>query len=648
VLLTWATPAAASAAITSNVTTPADSSHVSVDQDVASPTMHVAGTSSEPDGPLDIVCYFGTLKLKLGEVTLTSGSFAGDLPMGGQPKTQNTCVLRAVAHNDAMSYPPGSVTTQTGPRVTIGRFRHSFYSGTTGPTYNFDVVDPQFEGQFEFDSLGGCTIYFSWVVDPATLKRSPDLFNCNVWFSNQNQGQTTPASRSELQIDGVDAYLTYWAQNINQSAGNLPALTGPARSYDALTGDDTLTWSEPIVKCTPGGYPPTVTTCADFVGTGVRADLTVHQDHAGRVARVIIHFVSIDARPHQIDALFDQEDGHQGTNGAARFSWSGSGFQAYNEGDTVAGPAPGTPGTVLAKFDKTLVDGNIDNPFGGITFANGPDTIRWLYGTTAPSTDRFTMHYARAIPAGGSTSFGWVVSQGLTEAEVVVLSQAAEASFRPSVAISSPQAGSNTSQPQVAVTGTAGDPTSPFTVAVNGVPATVQANGNWSATVPLTPGSNTLRATVTNEFGTTAADQRSVTYTPRGPVFTGARLVRLTYTLDKRGRITIVISCPAGANGRCIGRLTLTTVQKFLLRQSLTQAARKKSRRLRIGSSRFSIAAGKTGRVKVKISGKGRKLIAKRGRLAVALAMTSHDGSGVTRAASNRITIKAAQTKKRR
>jgi hypothetical protein len=183
------------------------------------------------------------------------------------------------------------------------------------------------------------------------------------------------------------------------------------------------------------------------------------------------------------------------------------------------------------------------------------------------------------------------------------------------------------------------------------VGAAVQSNGSWSATVPLAAGANTVRATVTNQFGTTAIDQRSVTYQPpfAPPVvtFAGAHVVRLVYTLDRHGRITVLVSCPAEANGRCVGRLTLTTVKKFLLRLGFAQEARKKKpKRVKVGSSAFSIAAGKTGKVRVKVSKRARKLVTSRRKLAVALAMKSHDGSGVSRSAKARITLKAPKRKK--
>jgi hypothetical protein len=52
------------------------------------------------------------------------------------------------------------------------------------------------------------------------------------------------------------------------------------------------------------------------------------------------------------------------------------------------------------------------------------------------------------------------------------------------------------------------------TVTVNGISATVGADGNWSATVPLTPGENNLAVTATDPAGNLASTTETVTYTP--------------------------------------------------------------------------------------------------------------------------------------
>ncbi len=51
-------------------------------------------------------------------------------------------------------------------------------------------------------------------------------------------------------------------------------------------------------------------------------------------------------------------------------------------------------------------------------------------------------------------------------------------------------------------------------VTVNGVVATVNPDGTWSATVPLNPGENSLTVTATDSAGNQASTTQTVTYTP--------------------------------------------------------------------------------------------------------------------------------------
>ena len=53
------------------------------------------------------------------------------------------------------------------------------------------------------------------------------------------------------------------------------------------------------------------------------------------------------------------------------------------------------------------------------------------------------------------------------------------------------------------MSGSASDTGALASVSVNGVPATLEGGGAWSATVPLAAGANTLTATATDQAGLT-------------------------------------------------------------------------------------------------------------------------------------------------
>jgi hypothetical protein len=75
------------------------------------------------------------------------------------------------------------------------------------------------------------------------------------------------------------------------------------------------------------------------------------------------------------------------------------------------------------------------------------------------------------------------------------------------ISVTSPQHGDFVAGPSVEVTGTINKPPNTYAVDVNGVPATVYADGTWSATVPLDHGAifNNLVATASSELVRTRA-----------------------------------------------------------------------------------------------------------------------------------------------
>jgi extracellular elastinolytic metalloproteinase len=99
---------------------------------------------------------------------------------------------------------------------------------------------------------------------------------------------------------------------------------------------------------------------------------------------------------------------------------------------------------------------------------------------------------------------------------------------------------------------------------------------------------------------------------------TGPRmsLSRRALALDRRGRATVQLACPSGEPGACAGRVTIT------------RAAARKARRIRLGSARFTIAAGERRRVAVRLSRTGRRLVRRHGRLRVRVVVTARDQAG--------------------
>ena len=109
------------------------------------------------------------------------------------------------------------------------------------------------------------------------------------------------------------------------------------------------------------------------------------------------------------------------------------------------------------------------------------------------------------------------------------------------------------------------------------------------------------------------------------------RAVRLT----RRGFARLRMGCLAGEQaGPCTGRVTLRSVAMVRVSQR---------RRVMLGSKRFRIAAGSRGVVAVKLSGRHRRLVARRGRLRVRATVNARDQLGNLTVTSRRFSLLPAR-----
>ncbi len=396
------------------------------------------------------------------------------------------------------------------------------------------LYNSQPAGAFEYASLGGCSISESYNYDSVTYGaitgfNSESLDFCNAWFSWANGGTKAgqaPPTRSELRVDGIDAYVAGNAFGINgMNTFNNPGFPALSYSYsvDPATGNLSLDETDQVVRCSPGGvFPPDPAHCASFVPTGVQVNMHIVQNEAGRVAEVVQRFQSTDNAPHTVDALENNDFYHRGKDGELGFPWTGSGMQPYTTpGQVVAGPSAAGPGSFFVKGSASVPDGSQAAPQGQVTFSNPPSS-ETIVATTNNSVNTIPsaaiswvdLHYALTIPAGGSVPLGFSYSNAFTGAQAASDAAAAQSLFRPTVSIASPQNGIDTAQPTVNVSGRAGDATGLGAVTVNGRSVAVAGDGAWSTVVGLTPGLNTITAVAGNVFGNRAQAQTTVVYVP--------------------------------------------------------------------------------------------------------------------------------------
>ncbi|HUA70084.1 MAG TPA: hypothetical protein VMA96_03350 [Solirubrobacteraceae bacterium] len=519
---------ASAAVTTSNVAITSSSSPYLLDDQVTpNETITGSGTSNGTTGDVvDIDCYSGLAGVQLLASNVhvaAGGTFTFSSSLSAIAK--ETCVLRAVPHGDVTPIPPGSSSPYSGPTLAIGQ-RSDVHVLGTGPLEYYDLYVSQLGGAFEYGSVGGCSILNSFTYDPVTYA-SAQLDKCDAGFDSSDgdapavPGVLTP-TRSELQVDGIDAYL----------AGNAAALAGdsaennpgyPAMTYgnplviNPTTGDLTLNETDQVVECSPAAavYPPTAASCSSFVPAGVQVSLHITQTDAGRMSTVTQYFSSTDGTEHNVDLLEDNQFFHVNADGALNFPWTGAGMQPYTTlGQVIPGPTAAGPGSFFVKGDRLAPDGSESAPQGSVTFSNPPDDVIVVSGTDNAMTNSswFDLHYSRTIPATGSVALGFTYSTAFVAGEVASDAGVAAAAFEPSVLITSPAP--TTSTPEVIVSGTAADANGVSSLTVNGQAVAVGPGGAWTATVPLTQGANTITAVATNVFGHTAQAQTTVTYTP--------------------------------------------------------------------------------------------------------------------------------------
>jgi parallel beta helix pectate lyase-like protein len=109
--------------------------------------------------------------------------------------------------------------------------------------------------------------------------------------------------------------------------------------------------------------------------------------------------------------------------------------------------------------------------------------------------------------------------------------------------------------------------------------------------------------------------------------------------LGRNGRVRVRFRCTE--DSRCHGTISLATAKAVV--------ARKKARRLKLGSARYDVAGNKTGSVSIKLSKKARRVVTRLRKLAVKVTITGTDTAGNRgKSVSRRLTLTAPKPKKRR
>jgi PASTA domain/Divergent InlB B-repeat domain len=437
------TPTAHAAITASQITTPSNPSFFIADEDASAQTFAISGTTTGGGGgdKVDLRCYFGGRSVKVkGNVPLNSdGSFS--VPAADLNKLLNlTCQLKAVP---AGKNPP-DLTPYSGPVVGVGERETSKISGgaNDGKAYDYSLDAQQLTAASDYASLGSCGLHNGFLYD-STYANTTVTFACNAGLLSAD----SPASptRSELQIDGANAYAPTQAFLISSNAAGLPSLTD-TYTVDKATGDVVIQETDPLVKCSSATYPPTTSSCATFVSTGVTDDRTITQDHDGHISWITDIFKSTDSKSHSLDLLWDDNEqffGPSGNSAQIEYEFPGeSSFSTHATGNTVS--LPSSAGAIFLRMHGAA-DGDTGTGQGAIVYDRPATAARFTSVTNFGS--EFTLHQAGTVPAGGSTRFRFAYVQDYLAALVATRAKAADTLFLNAITVSKAGKGTVTSSP---------------------------------------------------------------------------------------------------------------------------------------------------------------------------------------------------------
>jgi hypothetical protein len=518
-------PASASAAVTStSISAPADQFAPAYDWlDGKGPhALRVEGVAGGTGGSdkVDIYC------LRRGE---TTAPVSEDVTVAGTgrdfsavldpslPALRTPCRLRALPTSGI----PANLAPFPGPRFFPSGLRdfreQTLANPNVGVLYDTDLNTVTSSGSStgHLESFGGCGLWDARPLDPAVGPDAParNVFDCAGWADDV--ADFTPPTRSELQVDGRNAFTGAMA---TVSTSGLPAVPGrPAltrtASRDAITGVLSLRESTDVVRCEtqPPAYSfANAAECGRFVSSGVRFVREATMSRDGRVTTMRDRWESADGVAHALDLLLEVDFSSQ--QYGIQIPWVGPAVAAYPGAASINGP-PAVPASILVRSNRDVPNGEMANPTGAVTFSTAPVSIEFVSGED-PSR-YMELHYLRQIPAGGALELAHTFSMAPTAAESAGLAALAEDSYgTPAVAITAPAPATTSTVPRITVRGTASDNRSLAGLTVAGAAVAVAADGSWSRDVTLTPGPNTIVARATDGAGNASEASVSVTYAP--------------------------------------------------------------------------------------------------------------------------------------
>jgi hypothetical protein len=589
---------AASAAVSaSRIVSPASPAYALYDETQAphEPAFTVSGTTTGA-GDVALRCYFGVgpneYKAVVKEVAVSGGSFA--VTVDSEALDFAPCVLRAVPLSDTKAHPPGSPAEEAkdpfqGPVIAGSRFE---VGANEGVANYYELEARSTAGYFDIESAGACGLVESALFAAGSLLPSADLFGCDATFFEEDEPAAGEPTRSDLQVDGVDAYTPttarYLEESLARAIANAPRIS-VTRAFDATSGLVTIDEVDPLVRCSPAtSFPPTQSSCREFVSTGVQLERTWQTSSGNRVAAMSDKWSSTDGGAHALSALYEQWFAASSEAGGA-FELPGTGaFAPTTKGELVAMPA-GAGAIYYEEDAEAAVGGDGEHPLGAIVYDRSPsEPLSFHEGTAAGKKigAEFNMPYRATIPAGGAYVLRMDFLQAYTLAELQTQSEALQASFAAAPGILSPPS---------------------------------------ATTVSTAP--------------------------PARPAAALAHVSRIGGSRGADGRATVTLACRGVAGTSCEVRTSLTTIERIRDGKPVAVSARRRrahSKLVSVGFSRVTIPAGRQVQVAIALNATGKRLLARFGRLPVHLRVVLVSGARHSTVLTRNLTIHRRRSAKAR
>ena len=104
-------------------------------------------------------------------------------------------------------------------------------------------------------------------------------------------------------------------------------------------------------------------------------------------------------------------------------------------------------------------------------------------------------------------------------------------------------------------------------------------------------------------------------------------IITLSAPIQRNGAVIWQVTCPATEQS-CSGTVTVTTSAAGKAKVAVMAKKKQKKRAVKLGSAHYRLKGGQTKQVKVKINGKGRRLVRKKHNLPVTATFVTKDSAG--------------------